>query len=88
MRPPSSLVIAEDSTAASLSQRSARTSLSAQFLPPTPTGSSPATEQEMEEALEILSIWKPTADDTLIAQVWIHWIDSVRYVVAARYDYT
>jgi hypothetical protein len=38
----------------------------------------------MEEALEILSIWKPTPDDTLIAQVWIHWIDSVRCILAAR----
>jgi hypothetical protein len=35
------------------------------------------TQQELSEALRLLSQWKPDEDDTLNAQVWIHWLDRV-----------
>jgi hypothetical protein len=38
-----------------------------------------ATPAELAEAVRVLSAWKPTQDDTLNAQVWIQWIDSVNF---------
>jgi hypothetical protein len=36
-----------------------------------------ATPAELAEAVRVLSAWNPTQDDTLTAQAWIQWIDSV-----------
>jgi hypothetical protein len=38
-----------------------------------------ATPAELAEAVRVLSAWNPTQDDTLNAQVWIQWIDSVNF---------
>jgi hypothetical protein len=36
-----------------------------------------STPAELAEAVRVLSAWNPTQDDTLTAQAWIQWIDTV-----------
>jgi hypothetical protein len=76
----SSFMTDGDSTVVAASQRSGGSSIPSHLRPPAHSDISPCTQQQVEEALKTLSIWKPTPDDTLVAQVWIHWIDSVSHL--------